>query len=124
MARRDRLNEPLLARLANALTSTDCVFGTPVSTKPASIPTVVAEYSLSAEDLQMLEQSVAEWDLRESDCKSKFNEIVDIALRRLQWELNTGYQDAVIADLRLEIDYRLWCGRRSTDSTSLSDPDT
>ena len=37
--------------------------------------------------------------------------IIEIALRRLQWELDSGREDEIIEDLQREIDYRLWCDR-------------
>ena len=39
------------------------------------------------------------------------HEIIEIALRRLQRDLDSGFKDEIIEDLQREIDYRLWCTR-------------
>ena len=60
--------------------------------------------------MQVLEQMVAEWDAQGRGAQN-LREIIGLALRRLQWELDSGAKDEVIEDLQREIEYRQWCAR-------------
>jgi hypothetical protein len=60
--------------------------------------------------VQVLEQMVAGWDAPGPGAQN-FREIIGLALRRLQWELNSGAEDEVIEDLQREIEYRQWFAR-------------
>ena len=64
---------------------------------------------LAPDDMRALEQILAEWDTERLDWAQNFGEIVNLALRRLQWELDSGCKDEVIEDVQREIAYRLWC---------------
>jgi len=75
------------------------------------IPSVREKPALSSDDERVLDQILAEWDTQGPGCARKFREIIDLALRRLQWDLDTGCKDEVIEDLQREIAYRLWCAR-------------
>jgi hypothetical protein len=68
---------------------------------------------LSPADVQVLERILAEWDTQGVGCPLNSRKIVDLALRRLQWELYAGCQDEVIEDVRREIAYRQWCAKTS-----------
>ena len=54
---------------------------------------------------------VGNWESLEPGSVWNCNEIIDIALRRLQCDLSFGRRDEVIEDVQFEIDYRLWCAR-------------
>jgi hypothetical protein len=65
------------------------------------------------DDVQALEKIVKPWAQPEIGSVRNFNEIIYIALRRLQRDLNSGCRDEVIEEVQREIDYRLWCARNS-----------
>ncbi len=75
------------------------------------VPPVSEAVALSADDVLVLERIVLEWTPSRLDETRNLNEIIDIALRHLQWEMDSGRKDEVIEELQLEIDYRLWCAR-------------
>jgi hypothetical protein len=54
---------------------------------------------------------VEQWGSPKPGRARNINEIIDIALHRLEWDLAFGCRDEVITDVQFEIDYRLWCAR-------------
>jgi len=72
---------------------------------------VDCESVVSPQDIEVLEELAVE-------CGRTFNEIVEIALQRLRWELNSGRQDEVVEEVRQEIDYRQWCARNVENAPS------
>jgi hypothetical protein len=103
--RRARVISPFFATLLHALTL-------PRDRVPVLPPTppISDQSDLSRDDVQVLEQIVAEWDTHGPGAQN-FREIIGLALRRLQWELDSGGKDEVIEDLQREIEYRQWCAR-------------
>jgi hypothetical protein len=69
--------------------------------------------ALSPDDVLALEQMVEQWGSPKPVFTRNINEIIDIALRRLQWDLDSGCKNEVIEEAQCEIDYRLWCARNS-----------
>jgi hypothetical protein len=102
-----RLIGPLFSKLAHAFASPRSMF------VPPHVPPVGEAFVLSADDLLALEQIVLEWTPSRLDATRNPNEIIYIALRRLQWEMDSGRKEEVIEELRREIDYRLWCARNA-----------
>jgi hypothetical protein len=102
MSRCARLTSPLLAKLT---------WWRSHDAAPASKPSTSHDPGLlSANDVEALERIVEQ--LAEGKANNH-NEIIDIALRRLQRDLDSGCKDEVIEDVQQEIDYRLWCVRNS-----------
>jgi glutamyl-tRNA reductase len=66
---------------------------------------------LSPGDIDALEDIRVEWEQRREGSAPEDGEIIDIALRRLQQDLDSGNSSEVIEDLRREIGYRQWCAR-------------
>ena len=66
---------------------------------------------LSADEIQALEQVVKRWAQDELTSGHNIHEIIDIALRRLQRDLDSECGDNVMDDVRCEIGYRQWCSR-------------
>ena len=70
--------------------------------------------TLSAGDVDAIEDIRVEWEQHCSGCAPDHGEIIDIALRRMRQDLDSGgggVVGEVIEDLRREIGYRQWCGR-------------
>jgi hypothetical protein len=100
-----RLITPFLATFLNPLTLPRYALPVPPLTTPVS-----EQSALSRDDVQILEQMVAEWDTQKPEAQN-LREIIGLALRRLQWELDSGGKDEVLEDLQREIEYRQWCSR-------------
>ena len=66
---------------------------------------------LSSGDIDAIEDIRVEWEQHRQGCAPDYGEIIDIALRRLQLDLDSGNSCEVIEDLRREIGYRQWCAR-------------
>jgi hypothetical protein len=105
MSRRARLTSPFLAKL----TWWRSHYVVPLSKPPIGHDPML----LSANDVEALRRIVGQWSSAGLGGARNFNEIIDIALRRLQWDLDSGCKDQVIEDVQQEIDYRLWCTRNS-----------
>jgi hypothetical protein len=102
MSRCARLTSPLLAKLT---------WWRSHDAAPASKPSSSHDpILLSSNDVEALERIVDQWA---EGMTNNRNEIIDIALRRLQRDLDSGFMDEVIEDVQQEIDYRLWCVRNS-----------
>jgi|SRR5580700_4033073 hypothetical protein len=65
--------------------------------------------TLSAGDVDAIEDIRVEWEQHCRGCAPDHGEIIDIALRRMQRDLESGNSCEVIEDLRREIGYRQWC---------------
>jgi hypothetical protein len=67
----------------------------------------------SAGDVDVIEGAIedirVEWEQHGQGCAPDYGEIIDIALRRLRQDLDSGSSSEVIEDLRREIGYRQWC---------------
>lgn len=66
---------------------------------------------LSSGDLDAIDDIRVEWEQHRTGCAPGYREIIDIALRRMQQDLDSGNSCEVIEDLRREIGYRRWCAR-------------
>jgi hypothetical protein len=66
---------------------------------------------LSADEIQALEQIVKRWAQDEPTSGHNIHEIIDVALHRLQRDLDSECGDKVMDDVRCEIGYRRWCSR-------------
>lgn len=64
---------------------------------------------LSSGDLDAIDDIRVEWEQHRKGCAPGYREIIDIALRRMQQDLDSGNSYEVIEDLRREIGYRRWC---------------
>ena len=95
-----------LKRLLGSLTWPRFEYSAPEQTSLAGVTVL-----LSPDDLQVLEQILARWAPCGPADSWNSHEIIEIALRRLQSELDCGHEREVIEDLQREIDYRLWCAR-------------
>jgi hypothetical protein len=78
--------------------------------------TASARPILPAGDVDVIEGAIedirVEWEQHRQGCAPDYREIIDIALRRLQQDLDSGSGEVVgdvIEDLRREIGYRQWC---------------
>jgi hypothetical protein len=67
------------------------------------------ESMLSPDDQDVLEDIRAAWVLRRNNCPPHQEELVDIALRRMQQDLHSCRREEVVEDVQREIAYRLWC---------------
>jgi hypothetical protein len=65
---------------------------------------------LSSGDLDAIDDIRVEWEQHRKDRAPDCSQIIEIALRRMQLDLDSGSGD-VIEDLRREIGYRQWCTR-------------
>jgi hypothetical protein len=99
---------PFLARLANAVTLRRFIYAVVPRTKPVSYKSLLAP-----DDILVLNEILDELDQQGLERPPNINEIIEIALRRLQWDLDSGREDEIIEDLEREIDYRQWCARFS-----------
>jgi hypothetical protein len=111
MRRCTRLTSPLLAKLVDVLTLLRSGFISPSA--PLSKSFDCDPIQLSPDDIQALEKIVRAWGQPEIGCTRNLNEIIYIALCRLQWDLDSGCEDEVVEEVQREIDYRLWCARNS-----------
>jgi hypothetical protein len=67
---------------------------------------------LSSGDIDAIEDIRVELEQHRKGCAPDHEEIIDIALRRMRRELNSGGGEVVgevMEDLRREIGYRQWC---------------
>jgi hypothetical protein len=64
---------------------------------------------LSSGDVDAIEDIRVEWEQQRKDCAPGYTEIIDIALRRMRRDLESGNSCEVMEDLRREIGYRQWC---------------
>jgi hypothetical protein len=64
---------------------------------------------LSPGDLDAIEDIRVEWQQHRDGSTPGHEEIIDLALRRMQRDLVSGDSSEVIEDLRREIGYRQWC---------------
>ena len=108
MGRRTGPTSPLFAKLLTLLRGRFVSPSAPLSSRIGCDP-----IQMSPDDVQALETIVRPWIPPGISHPRNFNEIIDIALRRLQWDLNFGCTDEVIEEVQREIDYRLWCARNS-----------
>ena len=72
---------------------------------------------LSPGDVDAIEDIRIEWEQHRSGCAPCYREIIDIALRRMRQDLDSGGGEVVgevMEDLRREIGYRHWCARAAS----------
>ena len=75
---------------------------------------------LSSGDVDALEDIRVEWEHHRQGCAPGYREIIDIALRRMRLDLDSGGDEVVgdvIEDLRREIGYRQWCAGAGSAAT-------
>jgi hypothetical protein len=78
---------------------------------------------LSPADVRLLDAMLAQWDRHSPGSRKIAHKDVEMALRRLQWELKSSRADDVIEALEREIDYRLWCDRNTSSEPLLTSPE-
>jgi hypothetical protein len=97
---------PLFAKLVNAVSLRHFMLAIPFRKTPVSHRTV-----LSPDDVRVLEEIIVGCDSHGMGRSRNVHEIIEIALLRLQKDLDSGFKEEIIEDLQREIDYRLWCTR-------------
>lgn len=75
---------------------------------------------LSPAEVEAIEEIRFLWQ-RVMDGIPNYREIIDLALRNLQRDLESPLRSEVVQELRREIEYRRWCGANVSDE---SFPDT
>jgi hypothetical protein len=96
MSQRPELISPLVAKLMSVLTFSR---------------RIIVPGPPSADEIQALEQVVKRWAQDERTEGHNIHVIIDIALRRLERELDSECRDNVMEEVRREICYRQWCSR-------------
>jgi hypothetical protein len=95
---------PFLARLANAVSLRRFICAVAPRTKPVHYkPLLAPDYVL------VLNEILDELDQQGLGRAPNIHEIMEIALHRLQQDLDSGREDEIVQDLEREIDYRQWC---------------
>jgi hypothetical protein len=102
---------PFFARLLNVVNFRRCVAAP--TTRPLRGGSKAV---LTPDDLQDLERIIAEWSPQGHGRPANVHEIVERALRRMQWELDSGYKDEITEDLLREIEYRMWLENAAEES--------
>jgi hypothetical protein len=69
---------------------------------------------LSPGDVDAIEDIRIEWERHRIGCAPSYGEIIDVALRRMRQDLDSGGSGGVIEDLRREIGYRQWCAQAAS----------
>jgi hypothetical protein len=67
--------------------------------------------ALSQTDIDALEDIRGDLKFSHEGCSPGDREIIDIALRRMQYDLNVRCSQEVIEDVKREIMYRQWCAQ-------------
>ncbi len=76
------------------------------------------ELLLPSGDLEILESIRTELELRSGIRTHEDRDIIDLALRLLQKDLDSGAAGEVIEEVRREVLYRLWCTESSRAESS------
>jgi hypothetical protein len=69
------------------------------------------EFLLLSSDLEVLENIRMDWKLHGVNRTPDAREIIDLALRRLQTDLNSGLGSEVVEEVHREMLYRQWCAQ-------------